>query len=184
MSKSPIHETMRRLTATLNEMNIPFAIAGAMAANAHGLKRTTSDVDVLLRREDLIRFKEKWLGRGWIEKFEGSKGFKDAQFNVDVDVLLTGDFPGDGLEKPVAFPPPETVFEIGAEGIPYVSLPTLLELKLASGMTAAHRPRDLDDVIQLIRANHLTVDYGNKLNPYVQEMYVKMWHAAQVEEDY
>lgn len=180
----PIHETMRRLTATLGGMNIPFAIAGAMAANAHGLSRTTSDVNVLMRRDDLVRFKEKWLGRGWIEKFEGSKGFKDAQCNVNVDVLLTGDFPGDGLEKPVAFPSPEAVFEIGEEGIPFVSLSTLLELKPASGMTAVHRPRDLDDVIQLIRANDLAEDYCTELNPYVREMYVKLWHAAQVDEDY
>ena len=184
MSKSPIHETMRRLSATLGEMNVPFAIAGAMAANAHGLSRTTSDVDVLMRREDLNRFKQKWLGRGWIDKFEGSRGFKDVQSDVDVDVLLTGDFPGDGLEKPVAFPPPESVAEVGEDGIPFVSLPALLELKLASGMTAVHRPRDLDDVIQLIRANDLTEDYGSKLNPYVHEMYAKMWHAAQVDEDY
>ena len=37
------------------------------------------------------------------------------------------------------------------DGIPYVSLKTLMELKLACGMTTAHRPRDFDDVIQLIR---------------------------------
>ncbi len=59
MEASPIHETMRRLSKALNEMNIAFAIAGAMAANAHGHKRTTADVDILIRREDLKRFKER-----------------------------------------------------------------------------------------------------------------------------
>ena len=78
MEASPIHETMRRLSKTLNEMKIDFAIAGAMAANAHGHKRTTSDVDILIRREDLQRFKERWIGRGWLDKFEGSKNFRDA----------------------------------------------------------------------------------------------------------
>jgi hypothetical protein len=53
--------------------------------------------------------------------------------------LIVGDFPGDRLPKPVSFPAPETVSETGADGIPYVSLNTLLELKLTSGMTAAHR---------------------------------------------
>jgi hypothetical protein len=64
MEASPIHETMRRLSRVLDEMRIPFAIAGAMAANAHGHKRTTADVDILIRREDLQRFKSEHIGRG------------------------------------------------------------------------------------------------------------------------
>jgi hypothetical protein len=60
----------------------------------------------------------------------------------------------------------------------------LLELKLASGMTAPHRTRDLDDVIQLIRANKLPVDHADKLHRYVRDKYRELWAAAQVEEDY
>lgn len=184
MEKSPIHEAMRRLTKTLNEMQIPFAIAGAMAANAHGHKRTTADVDILIRLEDLKRFKSKHLGLGWVDKFEGSKNFRDAISNVNIDALIAGEFPGDGRPKPIAFPLPESVVVYLDEGIPYISLPTLLELKTASGMTAAHRPRDLDDVIQLIRANQLTPEYAEQLNPYVREKYHELWQAAQVDEEY
>jgi len=72
MAKSPIHEAMRRLTKTFAEMQIPFAVAGAMAANAHGYYRTTADVDILIRKEDLQRFKQRYIGRGWIDKFEVS----------------------------------------------------------------------------------------------------------------
>lgn len=49
MNRSPIHDAMRRLAGALAEMNIPFAIASAIAANAHGHQRTTADVDVLMR---------------------------------------------------------------------------------------------------------------------------------------
>ena len=108
MESSPIHETMRRLSKTLREMHIPFAIAGAMAANAHGHKRTTSDVDILIRRDDLMRFKERHIGLGWVDKFEGSKNIRDAVTNINIDMLIVGEYPGDGLPKPVAFPPPET----------------------------------------------------------------------------
>ena len=184
MEVSPIHETMRRLNATFAEMNIPFAIAGAMAANAHGHKRTTADVDILLRREDLERFKQQWLGRGWVETFEGSRGFRDATNNVKIDVLIVGEYPGDGLPKPVAFPDPETVTESGDEAIPFVSLKTLIELKLASGMSAVHRMQDLADVIQLIRVNQLPPEYAQQLDPYVQRKFQELWTAAQVEEDY
>jgi len=184
MEKSPIHETMRRLSKTLNEMQISFAIAGAMAANAHGHKRTTSDVDILIRREDLLRFKERWIGRGWVDKFEGSKNFRDAVTNVNVDTLIVGDFPGDGLPKPVAFPTPESVSERNDEGLSFISLKTLIELKLASGMTAVHRPRDFDDVIQLIRVNKLSREFEQQLNPYVGTKFEELWNAAQVNEDY
>ncbi len=184
MKRSPIHDAMRRLAKTLAEMEIPFAIAGAMAANAHGHQRTTADVDILIRREDLQRFKEQHIGLGWVDKFEGSKNFRDTINNVSIDALMVGEFPGDGLPKPVAFPEPELVVEYRDEGIPYVSLKSLLELKLASGMTAAHRPRDLDDVIQLIRANQLSATYAGQLNPYVGDKFRELWQAAQIEEEY
>ncbi|MCU0709002.1 MAG: hypothetical protein MUF23_11975 [Pirellula sp.] len=184
MESSPIHETMRRLSRVLTELHIPFAIAGAMAANAHGHKRTTADVDILIRIEDLKRFKSEYIGRGWVDKFEGSKNFKDAVTSVNVDTLIVGGFPGDGLPKPVAFPPPETVSFLDAEGIPFLRLQTLLELKLASGMTAPHRPRDFDDVIQLIRVNRLPIEYAEQLHPYVVEKFRELWNAAQIDDDY
>ena len=184
MQRSPIHEAMQRLTTALTEMQIPFAIAGAMAANAHGHKRTTADVDILIRREDLQRFKERYIGRGWVDKFEGSKNFRDAVCDVNIDALMVGSYPGDGLAKPIAFPEPEAVAEFPNGAIPYISLKTLLELKIASGMTAPHRPRDLDDVIQLIKANHLIIDYADQLNPYVHAKFRELWQSAQVVEEY
>lgn len=184
MQQSPIHDTMRRLAAAMNEMQIPFAIAGAMAANAHGHKRTTADVDILIRREDLQRFKDRFSGLGWVDKFQGSKNFRDAINNVNVDALIVGGYPGDGLPKPVAFPPPETVSWTNTEGLPFISLEALIELKLASGMTAKHRLQDMADVIQLIRVNKLQQSYTEKLNPYVADAYRELWQAAQVVEDY
>jgi len=184
MKRSPIHEAMRRLTKTLLEMEIPFAIAGAMAANAHGHTRTTADVDILIRSEDLQRFKAKHIGLGWVNKFEGSKNFRDTINDVNIDALMVGQYPGDGLPKPVAFPEPESVVEYHEEGIPYITLNTLLELKLASGMTAAHRLQDMADVIQLIKVNRLPIDHAGQLNPYVSDKFRELWQAAQVEEEY
>jgi hypothetical protein len=76
-----------------------------MVANAHGHRRTTSDFDILIRREDLQRFKARYLRLGWADKFEGSKNFRDTIHDVNIDTLIVGEYPGDGLPKPVAFPP-------------------------------------------------------------------------------
>ena len=106
---------------------------------------------MLLTPEGLVAFRDRWLGRGWVERFPGSRGLRDAIANVKIDVLLTGDYPGDGEPKPIAFPHPEQVAIVGPDGLPYLELRPLIELKLASGMTAAHRLKDLADVIELIR---------------------------------
>lgn len=184
MGTSPVHQAMSRLTKTLGEMNIPFAIAGAMAANAHGYHRTTADVDILIDREDLAKFKLHHIGLGWVDKFEGSKNFRDAVTGVNIDALVVGEYPGDGKSKPVAFPPPASVAVVGDDGIPFVSLETLLELKLASGMTAAHRMQDFADVMNLIKANNLPQNYADQLNPYVADKFGELWQAAQVVDDY
>jgi hypothetical protein len=184
MKQSPIHSAAHRIASTLAEMHIPFAVAGALAANAHGHVRTTEDVDILLTPQGLRDFKQRWLGRGWVEKFSGSKGVRDAIHGVNIDVLLTGEYPGDGQPKPVVFPDPAAVAEPDADGIPILKLSTLIELKLASGMTAPHRPRDLDDVIQLIRANRLSREYSDQLNAFVQAKYIELWQAAQYNDEY
>lgn len=184
MKESPVHHAARRIATALTDLEVPFAIAGALAVNAHGHKRTTGDADILLTREGLARFKERWLGRGWVEKFPGSKGLRDAVHGVKIDVLLAGEYPGDGKAKPIVFPEPDGVTSPDEEGLPFLKLPVLLELKLASGMTAPHRPRDLDDVIQLIRVNGLPREYAAQLHPYVRQKFDELWELAQVEEDY
>jgi hypothetical protein len=184
MGRSPIQQAALRIASALSDLGIPFAIAGALAANAHGHVRTTADVDILLTREGLATFKERWLGRGWIEKFPGSRGLRDALHDVPIDVLLAGDYPGDGKVKPVVFPHPARVSVVGKDGIPVLTLPCLLELKLASGMTAPHRLQDLADVLHLIRANQLPAEYALGLAPYVREKFAELWRAAQVCEEY
>src|SRR6516162_6094368 len=62
-NKSPQHKTMRRLAQRLEKAAIPYAIMGAMAVNAHGARRTTEDVDVLLTRDGLEQFRQKMLGK-------------------------------------------------------------------------------------------------------------------------
>jgi len=49
-------------------------------------------------------------------------------------------------------------------------------------MTAAHRLRDLADVIELIRLNGLPREFQSRLNPYVRERFVELWQAAQTAE--
>lgn len=179
MGEAPVQSALRKLCAELDTAGIPYAIAGALALNARGYRRVTVDVDVLLTREGLGELKRRVLGRGWIEKFPGSKGLRDAELGVTIDVLIAGEFPGDGQPKAIAFPDPETLKKDPGP-IPYLPIETLIELKLASGMSAAHRGKDLVDIQGLIKASGLPEDLADRLHPSVREKYRELWALAQV----
>lgn len=178
MKTGKVHQAATALAQRLAAAQIPYAIAGAMALGAHGYERVTSDVDLLVTRDGLAKFKALHLGRGYLEKFTGSKGLRDTENGVNIDVLIAGDFPGDGLPKPVSFPEPAGA-AIDGERFRILSLPILVQLKLASGMTAPHRLKDLADVLELIKAANLPAAFSDQLDPYVREKYVELWRAAQ-----
>ena len=186
MGEGGVRSAAAAIAGRLSEAGIDYAIAGAIALGEHGFKRLTENVDVLIRRGDLDRFKANWLGRGYVyvEVRPGGKAIRDVTNNVKVDFLIAGDFPGDGKPKPVAFPDPR---EAAVAGQKYriVSLPRLIEMKLASGMTAPHRLQDLADVLRLIQAAELPRSFGAEIDPYVRAKFDELWLASQhSEEDY
>jgi hypothetical protein len=175
-----VHRTLRSLASRLDAEGIPYAILGGMALNIHGFVRETVDVDVLLTRESLDRFRERLVGRGYVPAFAGAlKSFKDAETGVRIDVIAAGDFPGDGKPKAVAFPEPAGI-AVDRGGIRVVPLETLLELKIASGLSAEHRRLvDLADVQRTIEALKLPKELGEKLHPSVRAEYERLWALAQ-----
>jgi DeoR/GlpR family transcriptional regulator of sugar metabolism len=70
----------------------------------------------------------------------------------------------------VAFPEPRRGSRT-VQGLRVVDLKTLIELKLASGMTARDRLQDLADVQRLIRVHGLKAGFSTRLNPYVREKF-------------
>ena len=134
-------------------------------------------------REGLTKFQTELVGLGYRPAFEGAtKKFRTTRENVTVEIITNEEFPGDGKPKPVSFPDPnENKVEI--DGIKTVSLEQLIELKLASGMTAPHRLKDLADVQELIKIRNLTAEYAEKLNPLVREKYLELQAAVAESEE-
>lgn len=116
-------------------------------------------------------------GLGYVPPHRHSKHLRDTELGVKIEFLTTGDYPGDGKPKPVAFPDP-TAVSIELDGISYLNLQTLVELKLASGMTNPGRLKDLSDVLELIKLVNLPADFTEQLNPYVREKYSELWKQA------
>lgn len=181
--RSAVQDTLRRIAKRLDELGIPYAISGGMALFHHGLRRFTEDVDVLVSRDGLRAVHEKLVGLGYLPTVPGGggKNLRDTQTGVRIDFLVTGDFPGDGKPKPVSFPDPVAASS-EHDGIRYLNLPTLIELKLASGMSSPARLRDLSDVLELIRLLNLTPDFADKsLSPFVRPKFLELHRAAQSE---
>jgi hypothetical protein len=95
-----------------------------------------------------------------------------------LEVLTTDEYPGDGKPKPVVFPEP-AVAGIDRGGYRVLALEELIELMLASGMSAPHRLRDLADVQDLISALDLPLALGRQLDESVRGEYQKLWDAVQ-----
>ena len=182
MGQSPLQLAAQALADRLDALDADYAVSGALAVNYHGVMRATEDVDVLITAEALATFKERWVGRGYAPLFPGSKAIRDVEHNVRIDFLITGEYPGDGRPKPVSFPQPS---DAALHGLRFrvLTLARLIELKLASAMTAPHRFRDSDDVLRLIRKNALPPEYAQHLDPYVRSRFDELWRLAQQAED-
>ena len=174
--KSTVHDALRRIARRLGEAGIPYAVAGGMALFSHGFRRFTEDIDILVTRDGLKQIHENLPDLGCVQPFTGSKNLRDAQLGVRIKFLVTGQYPGDGKPKPVAFPDPDAA-AVERDAVKYVDLPTLVELKLASGMTSPGRMRDLADVQEAIRHLGLPADFAERLNPYVRTKYRELWEG-------
>jgi hypothetical protein len=172
-----MHRAMHCISRALDAEGIAYAVIGNMAANAHGYERVTTDVDVLITRDGLERIHERIVGR-WFHA-NGRKSLQHIATRVRIDFIVTGDYPGDGQPKAVAFPDPRDV-SVRLNGCNVIRLYKLVELKLASGVVAPYRLCDLGDVVEYIKKLHLPRDLGNTMDPSVRDVYYEYWAACQV----
>ncbi|MBW4553171.1 MAG: nucleotidyltransferase family protein [Aphanocapsa sp. GSE-SYN-MK-11-07L] len=179
MQQGKVYQTLQNLAQSLSRAGIDYAVIGGMALVVHGYLRATQDVDVLLKPEGLEAFRTALVGRGVVPAFPGAtRMFRDSTTGVVIEILTTGEFPGDGKPKPVRFPDPAVV-AIERDGIRVIQLFSLIELKLASGLSAADRLKDLADVQELIRTLNLPADVVDQLDPSVQAGYTRLWSAVE-----
>ena len=104
--------------------------------------------------------------------------FKDPVNGVTLDIVITGHFPGTGQPGPIAFPDPAAVGK-KIEGVRFVDLPTLIQLKLA-----ARRYYDFGDVVNLIRVHKLDESFVSNLHPSLHRDFVECLEEKRREDLY
>ena len=102
MGEGTLNKTLRRVVKDLENHGINYILIGAVALNQHGYRRFTEDIDLLLTKVGLETFQKELVGLGYRPAFEGStKKFRTTQENVSVEIITSGEFPGDGKPKPL-----------------------------------------------------------------------------------
>lgn len=174
----PVQETFQRLKENLQAEGIDYVVIGAFALGAHKFERATMDVDLCIRRDDLERFRRRFVG-GVYQSVEGtSRRFYDPLTKVTFDLLISGELAGRvSRNKSIRFPDPADATEIS--GLRTVDLVRLVELKLVTW-----RLKDWADVIALIRANQLDEQFADKLDPLVRMAYLECYDQMKEEDMY
>jgi hypothetical protein len=141
----------------LQVLSCPAVLGGGWAVWRHGyVGRVTQDIDIALPSDRIDEFLRAASMAGfdllpvppgrWPKVIHRDTG-------IEVDVLPEGGRPGTATKPaPTTIPHPG---RMGAAGLAlrYMSLPSLIELKLAAG-----RARDESDVVELVRANPDQID--------------------------
>jgi hypothetical protein len=179
MGEGQLNNALARLVADLKEHDIDYVVIGAIALMAHGYPRFTEDIDLILDGTEIDRFHRELVGMGYSPAFQGAKKrLRSTRDGVPIEFISAGEYPGDGKPKPVSFPKPSEA-SVEIDGVKFPTLEKLIELKLASGMTAPDRLKDLADVQELIKIRNLSSEFADQLNPYVREEFLNLLEAVQ-----
>ena len=179
MGEGKLNDALSRLVADLKEHKIDYVVIGAIALMAYGYPRFTEDIDLILETDGLDRFHRELIGVGYSPAFLGArKRLRSTRDGTPIEVIAAGEYPGDGKPKPVSFPKPSEA-SVEIDGVKFPTLEKLIELKLASGMTAPDRLKDLADVQELIKIRGLSAEFVEKLNPYVRSKFLELLGAIE-----
>jgi hypothetical protein len=148
---------VKALDHLLQAVGCEAVLGGGWAVWRHGfLGRVTQDVEILLAGSQIDPFLRAASVSGF-DVLPQAPGrwpkLVHRETGIRVDILPAGQRPGTPARPaPTTLPAPSSA---GASGttLRYITLPVLIELKLAAG-----RPRDEGDVAELIRANPGSLD--------------------------
>jgi hypothetical protein len=148
---------VRALDHVLDACDCESVVGGGWAVWRHGyVGRVTQDIDIALPADRVDDFLKAAAVSGF-EVLVQSEGrwpkLRHRETAIDVDILPEGGRPGVAARlAPTTIPHPKSMGGIRGR-LSYISLPSLVELKLAAG-----RLRDEADIVELARENRERLD--------------------------
>jgi len=136
-----------RVTAALDEAQVPYALCGGLAVAVHGAPRATTDLDLLVPQEHLDQAVDVAKGAGF--RFEATPmRFPDGMrirrvTRIDGELAVTLDLIVVGPDLAAIFDDRQE-FRLRGQRLSVLHRDGLIRMKIAAG-----RPQDLADVARL-----------------------------------
>lgn len=169
LENASLWDVTRACHQILGKARIPHAIVGGVAVCLHGYQRNTVDLDLLVRPvdADAIRGLFEHAGYTW----NGKQTEFETPAGIPVQCLYAEDRAGRNSE--VYFPDPGDQKNVTiVERLPVLSLPKLIECKLACGEGSVRRThKDFADVVELIVKHQLSRSFARNLHKSVRNTF-------------
>lgn len=169
LGKGALFDAVRSSHETLRE--IPHAIVGGVAVCLHGYQRNTVDVDILIRPDDSDEVKTRLVEAGM--QWDAERREFRSPHGIPIQFLLSAEPASNDRSLGIDLPNPQTegtVVEI--EDLPVLSLPRLIEVKIACGQGNLRRThRDFADVVELISVHSLSRAFARHLHKNVRKTF-------------
>jgi hypothetical protein len=155
---------------------IPHALLGGVAVCLHGYQRNTTDVDLLIRKEDSKAVRKTLQAGGYSWQRKEAEFLSDS--GIAIQFVLGGDPAGPGSE--VALPDPgDEHSTTQIEGLPVLTLARLIESKIACGQANLRRThKDFADVVELIVRHRLNSSLARFLHKSLRPTYRTLVRAS------
>lgn len=167
LENETLWEVAVRVHGLLASNGIDHAIVGGVAVCLHGYRRNTVDLDLLIRPEDGEKVHSALVAAG-IPWLAAEKEFRAAS-GVAIQLVLAGECEGAGQQA--TFPNPSDPRQLTSiEGLPVLSLPQLIQAKLACGLGDLRRThKDFADVVELVAIHRLNGSFARLLHKSVRK---------------
>ena len=169
-------KSLTNLTSILNKEKINFTVIGGAARNQYGVSAITEDIDILVD----VRDKEKMqnLPIGYIRDVSNKKAkvFSLHEPKTKIEVIYTGEEAGSTGSQIYYIDPKKISKKI--KNVPFLTLENLIRYKLGSGLYGKGRLKDFADVIELIKANKLSISYADSFREDLRIKYVELWQSV------
>ena len=176
LENETLWQLVERVHKLLSREDIVHAIVGGVAVCLHGYQRNTIDLDLLIEPADTAALRSALEADGirWSEKVREFR----SPAGVAIQCVLAGESEGPG--QATKFPRPSDPKRITTiEGLPVLSLASLIESKIACGLGNLRRThRDFADVVELIAVHQLDGSFARFLDKSLRkEFRVLVRHA-------
>ena len=172
LGNSPLWNTLVDCHDILTSHHIAHAVAGGVAVALSGYQRNTIDIDLLVNKSQAQEIKTHLLAAGYLWDQQQVQFL--SPHKIPVQFLYSGDRAGRGTE--IFFPDPsDPNTSTTIENIPVLSLPKLIESKIAAGQGDLRRThKDFADVVELIIIHHLDKSFVVHLHKSVRKDFEKL----------